>query len=176
MKRLVLFSHLTEVVLKKVFPLIFPASLTNKVLACMPCDGSLVGHSYDLFTSAWRDLAQQYHAGFVFINNTTNNLSQGIMKLQQANILLITGGNVCVLLRNLRASGLDRAILDFAQRDEYIIAGYSAGAMILSPTIRLAACSPDGNENADVGLSDFTALHLVESEIFPHYTPEYEGF
>jgi hypothetical protein len=42
MKRLILFSPVPESVLHDVSPLMFPKSLQPKILACMPCDGSLM--------------------------------------------------------------------------------------------------------------------------------------
>lgn len=177
MKRLILFSHVLESVLDTVLPLIFPASLDQKVFACMPCDGSqLYGKRADLFVASWSALAQEHHAEFVLINNASKNVEEERNALLRANILLITGGNVCALLRNLRRSGLNQAILDFARKDHSIIAGYSAGAMILTPSVQLAARDPSSQENEGIGLTDFTALHLVDFEIFPHYEESKAAF
>lgn len=177
MKRLILFSHVLESVLHEVFPLMFPESLQTRIFACMPCDGSLMkGRSYELFVSSWSAIAQQYQAEFVLINNAEEAGREERNKLLRATTLLITGGNVCTLLSNLRRSGLDQAILDFTKKDQYILAGYSAGAMVLTPTIQLAALHPLVNENSEVGLTDFTALHLVDFEIFPHYEQTQQAF
>ena len=62
--------------------------------------------------------------------------------------------------------------MSFTQKDQFIVAGYSAGAMVLTPTVRLAAFEPWENENAGVGLTNFDALHLVDYEVFPHYSEE----
>ena len=172
MKRLILFSNVTELAQQKVFPLMFPGEIQRKVFACMPSDGSLRGRRYELFTDSWRSIANQYNAEFLYIDNSKEDSTEEKAKLNQANILLITGGNTCVLLRNLRRSGLDKAIIGFAQKDQYIVAGYSAGGMVLTPTVRLAAFEPWENENIGVGLTNFEALHLVTYEIFPHYSEE----
>jgi peptidase E len=177
MKRLLLFSHVLESVLQNVLPLLFPENLPSKIFACMPGDGSLIrGRRYELFVSSWSAIAQQYQAKFAFIDNTGEARREEREKLLQANILLITGGNVCALLRNLRSSGLDQAILEFAQKEHYVLAGYSAGAMIMTPTIELAAVDPLVHENKDVGLTDFSALHLVDFEILPHYDETRKSF
>ena len=177
MKRLILFSHVLESVLQDVLPLIFPETFQPKIFACMPCDGSLMkGRRYELFVSSWSAIAKQQQAEFIFINNAEDGGPEERDKLLRATILLITGGNVCALLRNLRRSGLDQAILDFAQKEQYIIAGYSAGAMILTPTVQLAAVDPLSNENRGVGLTDFVALGLVDFEIFPHYEETRNAF
>jgi peptidase E len=177
MKRLILFSHLLESVLQDVLPLIFPENLPAKTFACMPCDGlPLKGSRYELFVSSWSAIAQQHQAKSVFIDNAGEARHEERDKLLQANILLITGGNVCALLRNLRRSGLDQAILEFVQKEDYVLAGYSAGAMIMTPTIELAAVDPFVNENEDVGLTDFAALNLVDFEILPHYDETRKSF
>ena len=171
MKRLLLFSHVTEVAQQRVFPLLFPDDLPQKVFACMPANGALRGRSYDLFCASWQAIAHQYHAEFVYIDNSLENAHEERVKLQRANILCITGGNACLLLRNLRRSGLDQSIKDFTHKEQYVLAGYSAGAMVLTPTVRLAALEPF-NENLEVGLSAFDALNLVDYEVFPHYSAE----
>ena len=177
MKRLILFSHVLESVLQDVLPLMFPERLQPKIFACMPCDGSLMtGRRYELFVSSWKAIAQQYQAEFVFLNNASRMGSEERDKLLRATVLLITGGNVCALLRNLRRSGLDQAILDFTRKEQYVLAGYSAGAMILTPTVQFAAINPLSDENKDVGLTDFTALGLVDFEIFPHYDETQRAF
>jgi dipeptidase E len=177
MKRLILFSHVFESVLETVLPLIFPENLPSKKFACMPCDGSLMKERrYELFVSSWSAIAHQYQADFVLIDNAGEARKEEREKLLQANILLITGGNVCALLRNLRRSGLDQAILEFVQKEDYVLAGYSAGAMIMTPTIELAAADPFVNENKGVGLTDFTALNLVDFEILPHYDETRKSF
>ena len=172
MKRLILFSHVTELAQQRVLPLLFPGEIQHKVFACMPSDGSLRGKRYELFTDSWRSIASRHHAEFLYIDNSKENATEESAKLNRANILLITGGNSCVLLRNLRRSGLDKALIGFAQKDQYVIAGYSAGAMVLTPSVQLAAFTPWENENEGVGLTNFDALHLVDYEVFPHYNDE----
>ncbi|HEU5229086.1 MAG TPA: Type 1 glutamine amidotransferase-like domain-containing protein [Ktedonobacteraceae bacterium] len=171
MRRILLFSHVTEEAQRRVFPLLFPDQLSPKVFACMPANGALHGRSYELFCDSWQAIAQQHHAEFVYIDNAQEDAEEERVKLQRANILCITGGNACLLLRNLRRSGLDRGIKDFARKEQYVLAGYSAGAMVLTPTVRLAAWEPF-NENREVGLTTFEALGLVNYEVFPHYSAE----
>jgi len=169
MKRLILFSHVTEIAQQRVFPLLFPDEIPHKVFACMPGDGSLRDRQYLLFCDSWKAIANRYGAEFLYIDNSKDDASEELAKLRRANILLITGGNACVLLRNVRKSGLDQAIKDFAQKDHYVVAGYSAGAMLLTPTVQLAAFELWRQENKEVGLTTFDALHLVDFEVFPHY-------
>lgn len=171
MKRILLFSHVIEEAQQRVFPLLFPAELSPKLFACMPANGGLQGRSYELFCDSWRAIADCYQAEFVYIDNAKEDAEEERAKLQRANILCITGGNACLLLRNLRRSGLDQSVKDFALKERYVLAGYSAGAMILTPTVQLAAREPF-NENREVGLATFDALNLVDYEVFPHYDAE----
>lgn len=168
MKRILLFSHVTEEAQRRVFPLLFPDELSSRIFACMPANGALHGRSYELFCDSWRAIADRYQAEFVYIDNAKEDSREERAKLQRATILCITGGNACLLLRNLRRSGLDQSIRDFTRKEEYVLAGYSAGAMVLTPTVQLAAWEPF-NENREVGLTTFDALHLVDYEVFPHY-------
>src|SRR5258708_1385652 len=157
MKRLILFSLPTEPIKQAIMPLLFPDEIQQKVFAYMPCEGVLMGEKYAAFTKEWEGLAQKHHAEFVLIDNASSNAAEEQTKLSRANILLITGGNSCVLLRNLRKSGLDQAIMDLTQKEYSVLAGYSAGAMIFTPSIELAAF--DSRDNDEAGLTDFHALH-----------------
>lgn len=174
MQRLLLFSNVTEEAQQKVFPLLFPREMPRKVFACMPSEGSLRGRSYEMFCDSWQTIARSYNAEFLYIDNSRERAHSTAeqAKLISANILLITGGNTCALLRNLRRSGLDQSILDFAHKHEFVIGGYSAGAIVLTPTVQIAATKPWPNENQGVGLTNFDALHFVDFEVFPHYAPD----
>ena len=172
MKRLLLFSSPTEVVKEQILPLLFPQEMQQKVFAFMPSEGLHGNEKYVAMSSEWRSLAEQHHAEFVLIDNDSERIEEERAKLQRANIVFITGGNTCVLLSNLRRSGLDQAIAELTYRDEYVLAGYSAGAMILTPSIEyeLVAFDPEANQVA--GLADFTGLRLLDYEIAPHYIDE----
>jgi dipeptidase E len=55
-----------------------------------------------------------------------------------------------------------------------VLAGLSAGSIIMTPTINSASYPKfDRDENA-VGLRNFDALGLVQFEFFPHFSPEPE--
>lgn len=176
MRCLILFSMPSETVFQHLFPSLFPPDLPHKVLACMPSDGALTGRRYELFRESWQSIASAHNAEFLYIDNSVLDATEEQRKLSRANILMITGGNCCVLLRNLRRSGLDKAVLAFARKDPSIIAGYSAGAMVCTPSVALAASGPGENENLGVGLTNFEALRLVDYEILPHYTDDMRAF
>ncbi len=168
MRRLILFSLPTDQVKQAIMPLMFPKEFEQKVFAYMPSEGVLRSKKYESFTHEWQALAHQHEAQFLLIDNAKEDVAEEITKLNSANILLITGGNPCILLRNLRKSGMDKVIVDLAHKEQCVLAGYSAGAMIFSPTIQMAS----GNDNIGIGLTNFDAMNFVDYEIFPHYSEE----
>lgn len=176
MRHVILFSTPSEEVLQQIFPDLFPTDLPRKVLAYMPSDGALQGKSYERLREAWQDIAREHDADFLAIDNSLIHAEEEQKKLLAANILVITGGNPCMLLRNLRRSGLDQTVLEFARRDPGIIAGYSAGAMVCTPSVALSTVGPWQDDNIGVGLTDFEALHLVDYEVFPHYSDDMQPF
>jgi dipeptidase E len=88
----------------------------------------------------------------------------------KANVLVMTGGNTFKLLSNLRKSGLDKAIKEFSGKNEFILAGFSAGALVLTPTIEV--CNLPNYDKNEVGLKDLTGLGVVSFEVFPHYSEQ----
>lgn len=166
MKRIVLFSMPTNRNIQQISELIFPTDMANKLFAYMPSNGS---NSPQKYTDFWKEITDKYNTEFRFIDNLSNDESQK-EKLLSSNILLITGGNTFELLNNLRSSGLDKTIKEFCQKDEYVLAGFSAGAIILSPTIEVAyQPSSMGVDENIVGVTDLTGLNIIDFEVFPHF-------
>ena len=88
-------------------------------------------------------------------------------KLLNADVVLISGGNTFQLLSNLRKSGLDSVIVKFSLKQDVTLAGFSAGALVLTPTI--AICNLPGFDENMVKMNDFSGLDIVDFELFPHY-------
>ncbi len=85
-----------------------------------------------------------------------------------SHIVYLAGGNTFYFLDALRRSGLLSLLREFSEGGG-ILAGLSAGAHILTPTIKLAGVKgldPDPNE---IGMKRFEALGLAPFEIFPHF-------
>jgi len=171
MKRLILFNEPNDLVMPGIKRLLFPDELENKKVAYMPSDGSVNKHEY---TDMWEKICQEHSADFHYINNSKegSEAENEIEKMLDCNILIITGGNTFTLLRNLRRSGMFEAIKEFAEKKEFVIAGFSAGAIVLTPCI----CT-SGIKGADVngvGIKDLSALGLVDFEFFAHYGSEWK--
>jgi dipeptidase E len=163
MKRILLFSTLTESNRKAVLAQLFPETLQNKVFSYLPSNGVKGSEPY---IEQWQVIAQDYNAEFNVIDNSVNDAEER-SKLLHSNIVLISGGNTFELLQNLRISGLDKSIEEFANKSDFVLAGFSAGAMALTPNIDICSL-PDFDKNL-VGLKDLTGLSIVNFEVFPHY-------
>ena len=66
--------------------------------------------------------------------------------------------------------GLDRAIKNFVKKDNFVLSGFSAGALVLTPNIKV--CNLDKYDANKVGIEDYAAIGIVDFEVFPHYTEE----
>jgi len=163
MNRVVLFSTLTESNSKTILDQIFPREIQDKVFSYIPSSGI---KGVEPYIEQWRAIAQKRNAQFNVIDNAIYDIQQQA-KLLSSNIVVISGGNTFKLLRNLRKSSLDKSIKEFVTKPDFVLAGFSAGAIVLTPTI--AVCNlPNFDENL-VGLDDLSGLGIVNFEIFPHY-------
>jgi len=166
-KRLVLFSQPSPSVFEKLKTSLFPEYLTDRVFAYMPADGDEGDN--EMYTPIWEEFADNNNAKFVFIDNSKRGDESKIefQKILDSNILMITGGNTFTLLNHLRLSDLDDAIKQFWQKENVVLSGFSAGAIILSPSIQTASTG-DADIN-EVGITDLTGLNIVDFEVWPHY-------
>lgn len=163
MRRIVLFSTLTDSNQQTILDKLFPTEISDITIAYMPSDGIEGAQEY---IKQWAVIAEQYGTKFSVINNRTRNVEEQ-NKLLAANVLVISGGNTFNLLHNLRESGLDHSIKQFLNKSDFVLSGFSAGALVLTPTIKV--CSLPGLDENLIGLQDLEALSTVNFEVFPHY-------
>lgn len=163
MKRITLFSTLTDRNEQAILNQILPPEISTKTLAYIPSGGVQGAQDY---IDQWEDIAHRYDAKFNVINNRLNSIEEQA-KLLTSNILVISGGNTFDLLYNLRRSGLDKSIKKFLNKPNFVLSGLSAGALVLTPHIKICNL-PNFDENL-VGLEDMTGLGVVDFEVFPHY-------
>ena len=171
MKRVVLFSVPTATNIQKILDAFFPPELENRAFAYMPSDGA---NSKQKYADLWQAWVEGRGATFVPINNSLegDTAATEAQKLLTCDVLCMTGGNTYTLLRNLRRSGMDKAVVKFAKKDNFVIGGFSAGAIVLSPTI--GVCEIEGFDANTVGLTNLTALSLINFEVFPHYEEKWK--
>lgn len=96
-------------------------------------------------------------------------------KLSNIGSFWSSGGNVFVLRRAFYESGLDKILVDLLKKDKILYGGWSAGAMIMTPTLRGADWSeedkphiiPKGYNQSHPVIWD--GLGLVPFHIVPHF-------
>jgi dipeptidase E len=91
------------------------------------------------------------------------------------------GGNVFLFLRALRQSGLEPILADLVRKNEVVLGGESAGAIIMGPTLKYSEVDTDEDSpnyiaqgyNKDV---IWEGLDFINYVPVPHYqTPGYIG-
>jgi dipeptidase E len=86
-------------------------------------------------------------------------------------VIYVCGGNTFKLLKYAREAHFKGTIVKLLERGG-IYVGVSAGAIILAPTIQIAASvDPEPNE---VGITNLEGLGLIDFEIHPHYDPYHD--
>lgn len=93
---------------------------------------------------------------------------QDIEVLNKSSVLFITGGNTYRFLYALKMNNGIKLLHDFVTRGGLLI-GFSAGAMLTTPSIELAGYPSTDPDINDIGLTDLQSLGFVKYEIFPHY-------
>ena len=88
---------------------------------------------------------------------------QGRRSAENAEIVIVGGGNTFQLLKQCRERGLLAPITDVVKRGALYI-GWSAGANLACPTIRTT------NDMPIVDPQGFDALNLFPLQINPHFT------
>jgi len=96
-------------------------------------------------------------------------------RLETVGLVWATGGNVFLLRRAMKQSGLDRCIEEYRRRDDFVYGGFSAGACVAAPTLR--GCELVDTLNVSVrGYGDevvWDGLGLVPYSIVPHFESDH---
>ncbi|MDB2447283.1 peptidase E [bacterium] len=93
-----------------------------------------------------------------------------LLKAMDSDMIYLDGGNTYYFLWHLKKSGMLDLLEDFV-REGGVIAGTSAGGIILTPDIRTAGFPEFDKDDNWVGLNDISALGVVGFEFFPHFSP-----
>ncbi len=95
---------------------------------------------------------------------------KSLKRALQADAIYLAGGNTFYFLKHLRKSGVLTKLKKFAKKGG-VVAGLSAGAIIMTPSIGLAAYPIFDADNNEVRLrrKHWKALGLVNFEFFPHF-------
>ena len=87
----------------------------------------------------------------------------------KSDIVYLAGGNTFYFLRHLRQSGMLAELKKFVEKGG-ILAGLSAGALIITPNIWMAKWPPHEADENEVRLKNLKSLNMVQFEFLPHYT------
>ena len=95
---------------------------------------------------------------------------RALADLMASDVVYLAGGNTFHFLHHLRTSGLLDAIGRFARRGG-VVAGLSAGGILMTPDIGLAAYPDFDRDENEIGLPEraWRALGLVDFDFFPHF-------
>ncbi len=88
-----------------------------------------------------------------------------------ADLVYLAGGNTYYFLNQIRKTRFYKPLRKYV-RDDGVLAGQSAGAIIMTPNIRLAGIPEfDADEN-EVGITNLKSLCYANFEFFPHYVDQ----
>ena len=106
---------------------------------------------------------------FQYFPVDVNFLKKEMRQALKSDIVYLAGGNTFYFLRHLRQSGMLKELKKFVERGG-ILAGLSAGALVMTPNIWMAKWPPHEADANEVRLKNLKALNLVNFEFLPHYT------
>lgn len=95
--------------------------------------------------------------------------SQTKVGLANCDAIHLAGGNTYHFLHHIKRRNFIHFLRDYA-KDKGVLIGVSAGAIIMTPTITITTLFKVEPEDENrLGLKDFSALNLVDFELFPHF-------
>ncbi len=86
----------------------------------------------------------------------------------ESDVIFLSGGNTFSFLNSLRQQNMITKLKKFVE-DGGILAGLSAGAILMTPNIKTASYPDFDRDDNYIGLKKLSALKLVSFEFFPHY-------
>lgn len=91
-------------------------------------------------------------------------------KLNNLSGIWVSGGNVFVLRQAMKLSGLDKIIKEFRSRPDFVYGGYSAGACVLSPSLKGYEIVDDPqNQPYELKETIWDGLGLIDYVFVPHF-------
>jgi len=120
---------------------------------------AVIRGSYDERTEQIQQSFAQFDCEIVGIHSCDNP----VKAIEEADGVVISGGNTWVLNRTLHDNGLIAAIRKAVLKQDKLFIGWSAGTNVATPTIRTT------NDMPIVSAAILPALNLVPFQINPHY-------
>ena len=97
-------------------------------------------------------------------------------KMQEFGSVYVRGGNVFILRRAFYESGFDKILMELSKKTDFLYAGFSAGACILSPTLTGLEYVDDPEIDPpeyQAGVRIFEGLGLIPFSIAPHFRSDH---
>jgi dipeptidase E len=105
------------------------------------------------------------------LRNYFDNNQELAPTLSNYDLVWVVGGNSFLLLRAMKQSGFDKVIVPLVENNTLVYAGFSAGAVVATPTLHGIELVDDKDIISE-GYSKevvWTGLNLVGKSIAPHY-------
>jgi len=105
------------------------------------------------------------------LRNYFDNNQELAPTLSNYDLVWVVGGNSFLLLRAMKQSGFDKVIVPLVENNTLVYAGFSAGAVVATPTLHGIELVDD-KDTISEGYSKevvWTGLSLVGKSIAPHY-------
>lgn len=116
------------------------------------------------FVNLWR-----YGFNYVDIVDPTAADVDWKTRLEDMDVIFVSGGNTFHLLNQYRQTGFDKWLE--TNKNSKVYVGVSAGTIIMTPTIEIANLGPNPDPNLP-RLKDLTAMRWVDFEVEPHCDQE----
>lgn len=143
------------------------AQLTGKRVTFIPT--AAIPEEVDFYIHSAKQLLTQLGLMVDELELTTAAAEEITRKLEGCDFIYVSGGNTFFLLEALKKTGADQLIIRQVEQGTVYI-GESAGSIITAPNIAYVSAMDDCT--AAPGLSDTTALGLVDFYPLPHHTNE----
>jgi dipeptidase E len=105
---------------------------------------------------------------FVYFAVDAEHTQKEMRAALRSDIIYLAGGNTFYFLKHLRESGFLKELTK-QMKNGKSIAGLSAGALILTPTIYLAGYPKHDCDLNEVRLKNLKSIGATDFEFFPHY-------
>jgi dipeptidase E len=96
-------------------------------------------------------------------------------KLTEFDLIWVRGGNAFLLRKAMKRSGFDRVTTRLLNEDKLVYAGYSAGVVVLAPTLEGLELVDDPNVQVESYPREVTwaGLGVINYSIAPHYKSDH---
>jgi dipeptidase E len=91
------------------------------------------------------------------------------LKVLESDVIYLGGGNTFYFLKNLKRSGFLHLLKEYVAAGG-VLAGMSAGAIIMTNNISTASFPVFDADDNEVALTNLKAMSLVSFEFYPHFT------